>query len=166
MTRSLPANKKSKIIDSKVTAFDRGVGQFDWVFYENTTLLRTNLSNVNQSLMTFHYTDWFIGILIEAYYNPHITEQYNPLYTPKNQGPLVTAHLEITSRWHVHHTNQLVVNVNNQLGAKQLRDEASHSSWGARYTRQFAHFHRPPPGTILFSQKSDGILRRFNRSHL
>ena len=25
-----------------------------------------------KTLMTFHYTDWFIGILILAYYNPHI----------------------------------------------------------------------------------------------
>ena len=30
--------------------------------------------------------DWFIGILIMAYYNPHITGWYNPLYTLNNQG--------------------------------------------------------------------------------
>ncbi len=31
-----------------------------------------HLSSVNQTLMTFHYTDRFTGILILAYYNPHI----------------------------------------------------------------------------------------------
>ena len=25
-----------------------------------------------KTLLTFHYTGWFIGILILAYYNPHI----------------------------------------------------------------------------------------------
>ena len=28
-----------------------------------------HLSSVKQTLMTFHYTDWFIGILILSYYN-------------------------------------------------------------------------------------------------
>ena len=27
----------------------------------------------SKPLMTFHYTDWFIGILKLAYYNPHIS---------------------------------------------------------------------------------------------
>ena len=35
---------------------------------------------------TFHYTGWLIGILILAYYNPHIVGQYNPLYQTTNQG--------------------------------------------------------------------------------
>ncbi len=39
-----------------------------------------------RTLLTFHYTDWFIGILIMVYYNPYRTGQYNPLYTTNNQG--------------------------------------------------------------------------------
>ena len=27
-----------------------------------------------KTLMTFHYTDWFIGILLMAYYNPYISK--------------------------------------------------------------------------------------------
>ncbi len=34
----------------------------------------------------FHYTDWFIGILVLAYYSPHKKEQYNPLYKTTKQG--------------------------------------------------------------------------------
>ena len=36
--------------------------------------------------LTFHYPGCLPGILIMVYYNPHITGQYNPLYTPNNQG--------------------------------------------------------------------------------
>ena len=36
--------------------------------------------------MTFHYTDCLLGILIMVYFNPHITGQYNPLYTLNNQS--------------------------------------------------------------------------------
>ena len=35
---------------------------------------------------TFHYTGCFIGILIMVYSNPHMTGQYNPLYSLNNQG--------------------------------------------------------------------------------
>ena len=35
---------------------------------------------------TFHYTGWLTGILIMIYCNPHITGQYNPLYTLNNLG--------------------------------------------------------------------------------
>ena len=34
----------------------------------------------------FHYTDWFIGILVLAYCSPHKKEQYNPLYKTTKQG--------------------------------------------------------------------------------
>ena len=34
--------------------------------------------------LTFHHTGCLIGSLIMAYYNPHLTVQYNPLYTLNN----------------------------------------------------------------------------------
>ena len=40
----------------------------------------------NQTLTTFHYTGWLIGILVMVYYNPYITGWYNLLYNPTNQG--------------------------------------------------------------------------------
>ncbi len=55
-------------------------------FQHQKELPPSNLSNVNQTLLTFHYTDWLIGILIMAYYNPHMTGLYNPLYTANDQG--------------------------------------------------------------------------------
>ena len=60
------------------------------------------MSNV-QNLMTFHYTDCFIGILIMAYYNPYRTGQYrtgqyNSLYTANNEFFLVTAHVATSLR--------------------------------------------------------------------
>ncbi len=39
-----------------------------------------------KTLMTFHYTDGFIGILILADYNPHIIGWYHPLYQTTNWG--------------------------------------------------------------------------------
>ena len=47
---------------------------------------KRHVSNMNQTLLTFHFTDWLIGILIMAFYNPYITGQYNPLYTANNKG--------------------------------------------------------------------------------
>ena len=43
------------------------------------------------ALIRFHYTDWFIGILMMACCNPYITRSCNPSYTANNQGVLVTA---------------------------------------------------------------------------
>ena len=36
-----------------------------------------------KALMTFHFTDWFIGILILAYYHPHMGSISSPI--PNNQ---------------------------------------------------------------------------------
>ena len=41
--------------------------------------------------MTFHYTDWFMGILMMAYCNPYLTRSCNPPFTANNQGFLVSA---------------------------------------------------------------------------
>ena len=44
--------------------------------------------------MTFHYTDWFMGILMMAYWsycNPYLTRSCNPPFTANNQVFLVTA---------------------------------------------------------------------------
>ena len=38
-----------------------------------------------KSPLTFHYTGCLIGLLIMACYNPHITGQYNSLYTLNNE---------------------------------------------------------------------------------
>ena len=38
-----------------------------------------------KTLITCHYTGWFIGILIMAYDNPYIIGWYNPLYTLNQQ---------------------------------------------------------------------------------
>ena len=37
-------------------------------------------------LVTFHYTDWLIGILILAYANPFLIGSYNPLCELNNQS--------------------------------------------------------------------------------
>ncbi len=41
---------------------------------------------VIKTLMTSHYTDWFIGIVRMTWYNPYITGQFHPLYTLNSQG--------------------------------------------------------------------------------
>ena len=56
--------------------------------------IRTHVSSVQNPWLTFHYTDWSIGILILAYCNPHIWVVYNPLYQTTNQGEMNTAHVE------------------------------------------------------------------------
>ena len=39
-----------------------------------------------KTLVAFHYTGCLIGVRIRVYDNPHITGQYNPLYTLNNPG--------------------------------------------------------------------------------
>ncbi len=50
----------------------------------STWFCSSNWATFN-TLMTFHSTDWFIGILIMAYYPPYRTWS-NPLYTTNNQS--------------------------------------------------------------------------------
>ena len=46
-----------------------------------------------KTLITFHYTGWFIVILIMVYCNPYIIGLYNPLYNLNNQGFFLIAHM-------------------------------------------------------------------------
>ena len=39
-----------------------------------------------KTLMTFHYTDWFIGILIMTSYDPHFIGWYTPQFAVNTQG--------------------------------------------------------------------------------
>ena len=45
-----------------------------------------------KTLMTFHYTDWFIGIIVLAYYNltPYNWVVCHPFYQTTNQGEMIT----------------------------------------------------------------------------
>ncbi len=43
--------------------------------------------------------DWWIGILLMAYYNPHIARLYNPLYTAFIARVLFTAQMEEMLGW-------------------------------------------------------------------
>ena len=66
------------------------------MLYLNTkkkTAGKLKVSSV-QTLMTFHYTDWFIGmfiIYIGLLYSPYNWVGFHPLYQTTNQGPLNTA---------------------------------------------------------------------------
>ena len=51
--------------------------------------------------LTFHSTGCLIGILIMVYYNPHITGEYNPLYTLNNRF-FSTAHMNSCEGFSLH----------------------------------------------------------------
>ena len=55
-----------------------------------------------KTLITFHYTGWFIGILLMAYDNPYIIGWYNPLYT-LNQEDFFRGSCGVTNlQFHTH----------------------------------------------------------------
>ena len=46
--------------------------------------LQNNHLSPEKKTRTFHYTGCLTGILVMAHYNPHVTVQYNRLYTLNN----------------------------------------------------------------------------------
>lgn len=70
-----------------------GIRHFQHTFGDQTLILHCHLSNVQNWLMTFHYTDRFVGILTMARKNPYTTRYY-PLYIQETSRVSVTAHFK------------------------------------------------------------------------